>query len=107
MTHKPKPETVEPGQRWRDLDQRTRHEELTVVAVVTADGIRYREGEEPDPQLAEMVEDLLPRVVGPEETDYAVVERGSGGITFHRVIKIARLLGDDATRGYEYLGMDR
>ena len=105
MTTPTTPTTVEPGQIWRDNDQRTKGAgEFVVLAVVGLDGKRY----------GEISDSLRPRVEGAVTTaekyahwgweDMAVVNRGER----LSVIRADRLLnGTNTQRGYTYLGMSR
>ena len=85
MSTPPTPTTVEPGQMWRDNDQRTKGSgEFVVLEVID----RY------DPSTDKIV------------PDEAVVRREATGRK--RVIRVDRLLkGSNTQRGYTYLGMSR
>lgn len=90
------PDAVEPGQIWRDRDQRTRGAgEFVVLAVVGPD--RWT-GEAP----ATAVEAATRKARATGST-YAVVRRESGRLTRIRVDRLFR----GGARGYEYVGRSK
>jgi hypothetical protein len=101
----PTPTTVEPGQIWRDNDQRTKGAgEFVVLAVTHADGTVDQV-----PGLGVGVAPRAKRVIKsalhwPEE--YAIVRRSETG-RFARILVDRLLSGANTQRGYTYLGTSR
>ena len=80
-----KPEQVEPGQVWKDNDYRTKGSgEFTVLDVYIA-VVNHRQN-------------------GPHEVEFAKVRREDGRRTR---ISTSRLLNDNTSRGYSYIGKSK
>lgn len=95
----PTPDAVEPGQVWRDRDQRTKGAgEFTVLAVVGP----FSWTGEATTATADAI-DTAARKAGTTGDTYAVVRRESGRLTRIRVDRMFR----GGARGYEYVGRSK
>ena len=94
------PDAIEPGQVWRDRDQRTKGTgEFTVVAVVSRieGGTATTGGDGPPTPPTLLRAEQAARETGDA---YAVVRRESGRLTRIRLDRMFR----GGARGYEYVG---
>lgn len=93
------PDAVEPGQVWRDRDQRTKGAgEFTVLAVVSPGRWTGEATTATGPAI-----DAAARKARATGDTYALVRRESGRLTRIRVDR----MWDGGARGYEYVGRSK